>query len=144
MGGVASDGSYVIDEATMESLGITQEHFQAAMERELAELKRRERAYRDDRPDPELAGRSLIVVDDGLATGASMYSAVAALRQRKPAEIVVAVPVAPAETCRALERVADRVICPHRPAYFGAVGFYYDDFAQTRDDEVRELLARAD
>lgn len=143
MGAIASDGSYVVDEATMESLGITQEHFRAALERELAELKRREIAYRDDRPEPELTGRNVIVVDDGLATGASMYSAVAALRQRSPAEIAVAVPVAPAETCRTLERLADRVFCPHQPTYFGSVGFYYDDFAQTSDSEVRDLLARA-
>lgn len=143
MGAVAADGSYVVDTSTIESLGITQDHFHAALERELVELKRRETTYRDGRPEPELAGRSVIVVDDGLATGASMYSAIAALRQRKPAEIAIAVPVAPKETCQKLATVADRVFCPHQPAYFGSVGFYYDDFRQVGDDEVRDLLARA-
>ncbi len=143
MGAVAADGSYVVDASTIESLGITQDRFHAALERELAELKRREAAYRDGRPEPKLAGRSVIVVDDGLATGASMYSAIAALRQRKPADIAVAVPVAPVETCRILATAADHVFCPHQPAYFGSVGFYYDNFRQVGDDEVRELLARA-
>jgi len=143
MGAVATDGSYVVDASTIESLGITPGRFHAALEGELVELKRREAAYRDGRPKPELAGRYVIVVDDGLATGASMYSAIAALRQCKPAAIAVAVPVAPVETCRMLATVADQVFCPHQPAYFGSVGFYYDNFRQVGDDEVRELLARA-
>ena len=143
MGAVASDGSYVIDEATIDIAGVTRKEFQATLMRELAELRRREVAYRDDRPEPNLCGRTVILVDDGLATGASMYSAVAALRQRKPAQIAVAVPVAPADTCRSLEHVADRVFCPNQPIYFGAVGLYYANFAQVSDQEVRHLLNQA-
>jgi putative phosphoribosyl transferase len=101
-------------------------------------------AYRDDRPEPDLTGRTVILVDDGLATGASMYSAVVALRQRKPAEIAVAVPVAPAETCRSLQHYADRVFCPYQLEHFGAVGLYYANFAQVSDDEVRRLLNKAE
>ncbi|MGC1380853.1 MAG: phosphoribosyltransferase [Candidatus Baltobacteraceae bacterium] len=144
MGAVAADGSYVVDESTIDAAGITYEAFAATLTRELAELKRREIAYRGDRPEPNLAGKTAILVDDGLATGASMYSAIAALRQRRPAEIAVAVPVAPADTCVALQRIADRVFCPNQPAYFGAVGLYYQNFAQVDDEEVRRLLARAE
>jgi putative phosphoribosyl transferase len=144
MGAVASDGSYVIDESTIDLAGVTPEAFRATLARELAELKRREAAYRDDRPEPDLSGKTVILVDDGLATGASMFSAVAALRQRNPAEIVVAVPVAPPDTCRSLQQVADAVICPNQPSYFGSVGFYYANFAQVADDEVRDLLNRAE
>lgn len=143
MGAVASDGSYVIDEATIDIAGVTRKEFQATLRHELAELRRREVAYRDDRPEPNLSSRTVILVDDGLATGASMYSAVAALRQRKPAQVAVAVPVAPADTCRSLEHVADRVFCPNQPIYFGAVGLYYANFAQVSDQEVRHLLNQA-
>lgn len=144
MGAVASDASYVMDEAMMKSLGITLGEFQTVLVHEFAEIKRREAAYRDDRPEPTVSGKSAIVVDDGLATGSTMYSAVSALRQRKPREIVVAVPVAPPDTCAALARLADRVVALHRPAYFGAVGLYYADFSQVGDDEVRRLLNRAE
>jgi predicted phosphoribosyltransferase len=144
MGAVAADGSYVIDESTIAMVGVTREEFQATLARELAELKRRMIAYRDDRPEPDLTGRTVILVDDGLATGASMYSAVVALRQRKPAEIAVAVPVAPAETCRSLQHYADRVFCPYQLEHFGAVGLYYANFAQVSDDEVRRLLNKAE
>jgi predicted phosphoribosyltransferase len=143
MGAVASGGTYVVDEATIQMAGVTDEEFEATLLRELAELNRRESAYRDGRPEPDLTGKSVILVDDGLATGASMYSAVSALRQREPAEIAVAVPVAPADTCAALEQRADRVFCPHRLQRFGAVGFYYADFTQVGDDEVRRLLKAA-
>jgi putative phosphoribosyl transferase len=143
MGAVASDGSYVVDEATVDAAGVSHQAFQIELVHEFAELKRREAAYRDDLPEPELAQRTIVLVDDGLATGASMYSAVSALKQRDPAEIVVAVPVAPNETCRTLEHLADRVVCPNRPYYFGAVGFYYADFTQVTDEEVRRLLRDA-
>jgi putative phosphoribosyl transferase len=143
MGAVASDGTYVIDEATVDVAGVTLEQFQAELVHEFAELKRREIAYRDDLPEPNLSGKTVILIDDGLATGSSMYSAVAALRQRKPAEIVVAVPVAPPDTCRSLQQVADRVVCPNGPEYFGAVGLYYVNFTQVSDEEVRRLLNRA-
>lgn len=144
MGALASDGSYVVDRNTIELAHVSQTAFEATLARELAELKRREAAYRDERPEPQLMGKAVILVDDGLATGASMYAAVSALRQRKPAQIVVAVPTAPAETCRALERVADRVVCPYRPEPFIAVGLYYHDFEQVGDDDVKRLLIQAD
>ncbi len=143
MGAVASDGSYVVDEATVAASGVTRAQFQTTLARELAEVRRRETAYRGKRPEPSLPGKNIILVDDGLATGASIYSAIAALRQRGPAEIAVAVPVAPAHACRTLERYADRVFCPHQPEDFGAVGYYYENFAQVGDDEVRRLLERA-
>jgi putative phosphoribosyl transferase len=144
MGAVAADGHYVIDEATVNAAGIGREEFRRVFDHELAELRRRESLYRDDRPRPSLEGKNVIVVDDGLATGASMYSAVAALRHRDPAEIIVAVPVAPADTVRMLERFAERVVCPYQPEYFGAVGLYYQNFAQTTDGEVCRLLADAE
>jgi putative phosphoribosyl transferase len=143
MGAVASGGTYVVDEATVEMAGVTDEEFEAVLLRELAELARRESAYRGNRPEPNLTGKSVIVVDDGLATGASMFSAVAALRQRAPAEIAVAVPVAPVDTCARLERQADRVFCPHKMVRFGAVGLYYADFSQVGDEDVRRLLRLA-
>jgi putative phosphoribosyl transferase len=141
MGAVASDGSYVVDESILEAARVTPAEFQAALARELAELHRRETIYRDGRPEPQLLAKKAIVVDDGLATGASMYSAIQALRKQHLAEIVVAVPVAPAATIRRLELVADRVVCPYQPVYFGSVGAYYDDFAQVGDAEVRNLLS---
>ena len=111
--------------------------------RETAELQRREQAYRDGRPPPELRGRVVILVDDGLATGATMRAAVAALRQLGAARIVVAVPVGAADTCRELEEEVDETVCVMAPEWFQAVGQFYEDFSQTSDDEVRELLARA-
>ena len=144
MGAVASDGSYVVDEGIVDGAGVTSQQFQAELVHEYAELKRREAAYRDDRAELDLRDTCAIVVDDGLATGASMQSAVRALRQRKPAEIVVAVPVGAQESCRALSLVADRVVCPNQPEHFGAVGFYYADFSQVEDDDVRRLLHEAE
>jgi putative phosphoribosyl transferase len=144
MGAVASGGTYVLDETTLKIAGVTYDQLNATLERELAELKRRELVYRGDRPEPELAGKSAILVDDGLATGASMYSAVAALRRRKPAHIAIAVPVAPASTCLELHYQVERVLCPYQLECFGAVGLYYVNFAQVGDDEVRRLLDQAD
>jgi predicted phosphoribosyltransferase len=110
---------------------------------EQRELERRERLYRGDRPPPDIAGRTIILVDDGLATGASMRVAVAALRQEHPARIIVAVPIAPPETCDVLRREADGVVCAMTPEPFYAVGLWYEDFTQTTDEEVRDLLERA-
>lgn len=144
MGAVAADGRFIVDEATVEAAGVTREEFAAVLARELAELERRERLYRDGRPEPDLAGKTAILVDDGLATGSTMLAAIAALRQRQPKEIVVAVPVAPAEACRMLERHADRVLCPYQPVRFGAVGLYYNHFEQLEDSDVRDVLALAE
>lgn len=144
MGAVATGGRCVVDESVMQRAGVTPQQFQAVFDRELEELKRREAAYRNDRPEPVVANATVIVVDDGLATGASMYSTIAALRRSKPAQLVVAIPVAPFETCAWLRQVSDRVVCPNQLAYFGAVGSYYANFAQVTDDEVRYLLSRAE
>ncbi len=143
MGALAGDGTCVIDRRLIASVGISQQSFDSVIAREIAELRRRQIAYRDKRPERELAQKRVILVDDGLATGSSMHAAVAAVRSHKPAAIVVAVPVGALETCASLQRVADRVVCPLQPEYFGAVGLYYDDFVQLEDDEVRRLLARA-
>jgi predicted phosphoribosyltransferase len=115
----------------------------AAVAREQQELERRERAYRGDRPAPDVRGRTVILVDDGLATGSTMRAAVAALRQQQPARIVVAVPVGAPETCAEFRDEADETVCARTPDPFYAVGLWYGDFSQTSDEEVRELLERA-
>jgi putative phosphoribosyl transferase len=115
----------------------------AVTARERIELERREQSYRDGRPAPELRDRVAILIDDGLATGATMRAAVKALRQRGAAKIVVAVPVGPPDTCKEFEDEADEVVCASAPEFFQAVGQYYEDFSQTSDEEVRQLLARA-
>jgi putative phosphoribosyl transferase len=116
---------------------------EAVTARETAELQRREQIYREGRPAPELRDKIVILVDDGLATGATMRAAVKALRQRSPAKIVMAVPVGPPDTCEELAQEADEAICLSTPPFFQAVGQYYEDFSQTSDDDVRELLTRA-
>lgn len=143
MGALASDGTCVVDEELIESLGIDAAALQDVVQREIGELRRREVAYRDARPEPDIGRKTVIVVDDGLATGATMRAAATALRTRHPAEIVAAAPVAAPRTCASLESVADRVVCVATPDPFHAVGLYYQNFEQTSDDEVRRLLARA-
>jgi putative phosphoribosyl transferase len=140
MGALASGGVSVINEDVVRTLGISDRVIAAAAEREEEELRRRERAYRDDRPSPNVRGRTIILVDDGLATGSTMRAAVAALRKLRPARIVAAVPVGAVETCAELGNEADEMICASTPAPFHAVGLWYDDFSQTTDDEVRALL----
>jgi predicted phosphoribosyltransferase len=143
MGAIASGGVRVLNGDVVRALRIPGEVIDAVTAEEQPELERREREYRDDRPAPEVRGRTVILVDDGLATGSSMRAAVAALRQRGPARIVVAVPVGAAETCAALGEVADEAVCAYEPEHFAAVGLWYSDFSQTTDDEVRALLAAA-
>lgn len=142
MGALASGGGVVINESLVRSLGISEDHMQAAIERETDELHRREHAYRGDRPPLALGGKTVILVDDGIATGASMLAAVRAVRAEAPAAVVVAVPVGPQSTCRDLAAEADDVVCAMTPPGFEAVGQVYEDFHQVTDDEVRELLAR--
>lgn len=143
MGAVAGDGSCVVDDDLVQTIGIDRQAFDAVVGRELAELHRRESAYRDARPEPEIGGKTAIVVDDGLATGATMRVAAIALRHKSPAAIVIAVPVAAPQTCASLRGVADRIVCPLQPSPFYAVGLYYENFSQTTDDEVRALLRSA-
>ena len=142
-GAIASGGVRVLNEDVLRALPNADEIIESVTAKETAELERREKSYRDDRPAPELRDRVVILVDDGLATGATMHAAVKALRQRDVAKIVVAVPVGPPDTCREFEDEADETICASAPEFFQAVGQYYEDFSQTSDDEVRDLLARA-
>ena len=142
-GAIASGGVRVLNEDVLRVLPKAYQIIESVTEKETAELERREKIYRDDRPAPELRDRVVILVDDGLATGATMRAAVKALRQRGVAKIVVAVPVGPPDTCREFEDEADETICASAPEFFQAVGQYYEDFSQTSDEEVRDLLARA-
>ena len=141
MGAVASGGVRVLHQAVIAALAIAPEVIEEVAAREGAELARREQAYRSGRPPLELAGRTVVVVDDGLATGATMRAAVTALRAQLAGRILVAVPVGPPETCQEMAREADEVVCVRTPRSFHAVGQWYDDFAQTTDDEIRALLA---
>src|SRR5947209_2106195 len=143
VGAIASGGVRVLNDEVANALPNRDEIIEAVTKREIAELERREHEYRDGRGAPELQARVVILVDDGLATGATMRAAVTALRQRGVSKIVVAVPVGPPETCREFEDVADEVVCASAPEYFQAVGQYYEDFSQTSDQEVRDLLRRA-
>jgi predicted phosphoribosyltransferase len=142
MGAVATGGVRVLNDEIVRGLGISEHGIDVAVAREMEELARRERLYRGDRPPPDVAGRTVILVDDGLATGATMRAAVAALREQQPTRIVVAVPTASPDTCEVLKAEADDVVCAITPEPFFAVGHWYEDFTQTTDDEVRELLAR--
>ena len=143
VGAIASGGVRALNADVAGALPHAKEIIEEVTAKELMELERREQLYRNGRPPPELRDRIAILIDDGLATGATMRAAVAALRQRGAAKIVVAVPVGPLETCREFENEADEVVCASAPPHFHAVGQYYEDFSQTGDDEVRELLARA-
>src|SRR5213593_2884457 len=143
VGAIASGGVRVLNEDVMRAIPNVDEVIELVTAKETAELERREQSYRDGRPAPELRDRVVILVDDGLATGATMRAAVAALRQRGVAKIVVAAPVGAPDTCRELEQEADETICAITPEFFQAVGQYYEDFSQTSDEEVRELLSRA-
>jgi predicted phosphoribosyltransferase len=143
MGAIASGGVRVLNEDVVRTLNIPDETIDAAAAEEQQELERREQAYRGDRPPADVRGRIVILVDDGLATGSTMRAAVAALRRQEPARIIVAVPVGAVETCAELGSEADEVVCVRTPDPFYAVGIWYGNFAQTTDDEVRELLQRA-
>lgn len=143
MGAIASPGHTYLDRWLIERLEISPQDIEAVVERERRELRRRESAYRDDRPPPPIAGKIVICVDDGLATGASMRAAVGALREGKPAKIVVAVPVAAAAIAAELQTIADEVVVARLPETFRAVSLWYENFSQTSDAEVRELLARS-
>src|SRR5438034_7090161 len=142
-GAIASGGVRVLNEDVMRAIPYADEAIEAVTAKETAELERREQIYREGRPPPELRDRIVIPVDDGLATGATMRAAVKALRERGVAKIVVAVPVAPPDTCHEIEQLADETICLSTPPFFQAVGQYYEDFSQTSDEDVRELLSQA-
>jgi predicted phosphoribosyltransferase len=141
MGAIAPGGVRVLNEDVLYVVPNAQAIVEMVTMIEREELERRERNYRNDRPPPGLKGRTVILIDDGLATGATMRAAVAALRQQGAVKIVVAVPVGAPSTCQDLKSAADEVICLQTPAAFIGVGQYYADFSQTSDEEVRELLA---
>lgn len=142
MGAIASGGVRILNTDVIDELGISPEAIDAVTESEHRELVRRERDYRGGRPAPDMEGRTVILVDDGLATGSTMRAAVAAAREHSPARVVVAVPVGSEEAVELLGREADEVVCVSTPEPFRAVGLWYELFNQTSDEEVRELLAR--
>jgi len=140
MGAIASGGTRVLNDDLVRELRLGDDVIDSVTERELAELERRERAYRGDRPPPDLAGRTVVLVDDGLATGATMRAAVAAVRRQGPKQVVVAVPTAPSHSLAELAGEADEVVAVIVPEPFHAVGLWYEDFREVPDDEVRRLL----
>lgn len=143
MGAIASGGVRVINDDVVRQLAIPGEVIDAVAAEERRELERRERAYRNGRPPPDVRGRTVILIDDGLATGSTMRAAAAALRKLGPARIVVAVPVSAPETCDEIREEVDEVVCAVTPEPFRGVGLWYKDFSQTTDEEVRALLERA-
>jgi putative phosphoribosyl transferase len=143
IGAIASGDVRVVDEAVLRTYDVGPETLERITARERLELERREQLYRDDRPFPAIEDRIVILVDDGLATGSTMRAAIAALRRKRPSRIIVAVPVGARETCAAMARLVEEVVCLETPDPFYAVGLWYDDFEQTEDAEVHELLERA-
>jgi predicted phosphoribosyltransferase len=143
MGAIASGGVRIVSENVVEALGIPERVIATVAAAEVQELERRERIYREGRLFPDLRGRTVILVDDGLATGSTMRAAAAALRALGAERLVAAVPVAPKESCDALREAVDDIVCATTPPRFVAVGEWYEDFSQTSDEEVRELLRRA-
>ena len=143
MGAIATGGLIVLNDNVVQALRISRQELDrvAAMERE--ELARREREYRGDRPPPGVEGRTVILIDDGLATGSTMRAAAAALRQQGPARIVIAVPVSSPQTCQELGAEVDEIVCLVTPEMFYAVGMWYIDFSPTTDEEVRDLLRQS-
>ncbi len=143
MGAISTGGVRVVNEEVVDYLQIPVSVIDAIAAIELRELERRERAYRGDRPEPDVQGKTIILVDDGLATGSTMRAAAVALRQQNPARIVIAVPVSAPQTCDEYRMGVDEIVCASTPEPFRGVGQWYRDFSQTTDDQVRELLEKA-
>jgi len=143
IGAIATGGVRVLNDDVVDYLGISDDVIDSIAAKELRELERRERAYRGDRREPNVRGKTVVLVDDGLATGSTMRAAASALRQQAPARIVVAVPVSAPQTCDEYRMGVDEIICAATPKRFYGVGRWYRDFSQTSDDEVRELLKRS-
>lgn len=142
LGAIASGGVRLLNEDLIRMLGLTSGQLDAIAAKEQQELESRERAYRGERPPPRLQGRRIILVDDGVATGATMRAAIAAVHRQAPTEVVVAIPLAPPDTLIRLREEADRVLCLHAPEPFYSIGQWYDQFEQLTDEEVRRLLVR--
>lgn len=143
MGAIASGGVRIVNQHIISLVKISDEVIARVAAQEERELDRRERLYRRNRPLKDLQGRTVILVDDGLATGATMWAAVVTVRKQQPAQIVIAVPVAAPETCQELETEVDEIVCISTPSPFQSVGLWYESFPQTTDEEVRDLLAKA-
>jgi predicted phosphoribosyltransferase len=143
MGAVAMGGVIVLNNEVLRAVRILDPVINAIAAEEQRELARRSRVYRGDRPPPDVRGRTVILVDDGLATGATMRAAIAAVRPQQPARIVVAIPTAAPATCAEFRAEVDEIVCGMTPEPFYAVGLWYEDFSQTSDEEVRDLLDRA-
>ena len=143
IGAIASGGVRVLDRDLIREARVSDADVERVTETQKAELERQERHYRGVRPFPDLHEKTVILIDDGLATGSTMRAGVVALREERPARIVVAVPVASPQTCDAFRDIADDIICAETPTPFQAVGIWYEDFAQTTDEQVHELLAAA-
>jgi putative phosphoribosyl transferase len=143
MGAIATGDVRIINYDVVNQLGLDQATIDRVTDQERRELRRREQLYRGDRKPPVLAGKSIILVDDGIATGSTMRAAIAALRQLGPARLIVAVPVVAAETYREIAAEVDEIFCPETPEVFFAISEWYETFGQTTDDEVRDLLSRA-
>lgn len=142
VGAVTEDGTILTDRRLIARLDIAEDHVEAEARRQLAEIRRRMDLYRGPRPLPEVAGKTVILVDDGIATGYTVRAALQSLRQRCPARLILAVPVAPPGALQELGSLADQTVCLESPEFFMAVGQFYEDFYQTSDDEVIGLLAR--
>jgi predicted phosphoribosyltransferase len=143
MGAIATGGVRILNDEVVRQLNVPPQMIELTTMREQQELERRERLYRGDKPAPDVRGKTVIVVDDGLATGSTMKVALAALRQQQPAKLIAAAPIAPPDTCESLQEVADEVVCAVTPEPFMAVGAWYRRFDQTTDEEVRDLMKRA-
>jgi len=143
MGAIATGGVRILNQPVVQGLGIPEDILEAVTANEQQELGRRERLYRGERPPPDIRGRTVILIDDGLATGSTMRAAVAAVRQQKPAHLVVAVPVAAPSTYAEFQAGGEATVCVHSPQPFHAVGLWYEVFSQTTDEEIKDLLARA-
>ncbi|GIW29669.1 MAG: phosphoribosyltransferase [Meiothermus sp.] len=143
LGAIASGGGRVLNQEIVDSLQVSADTLAAVEQQQWTELQRRERLYRGNRPFPDLKGKTVLLVDDGLATGATMKAAIAAARQHHPGRLVVAVPVAPPDTVAEIQALVDEVVCLETPAFFQAVGLWYEHFPQTSDEEVLALLQAA-
>lgn len=142
IGAVTEDGTTILDQSLIAYIDVPQSHIMEESERQRQEIQRRLNVYRQSEPYPNLKGRNIIIVDDGIATGSTMKAALVSVKKRGAKSVTIAIPVGPPSTIRELEKIADRVVCPFTPEYFQAIGQFYSDFSQTTDEEVIELLKK--